>query len=85
MPANIRATEQKISRYFGSVSKLKYFLPTSALLKPYYAFVHPHLFNEFIIWKSTHSTYLKNLSTSNQAVRLLGGGPIESTLVVEKG
>ena len=37
-------------------SKLNYFLPVSALLKLYHAFVHPQLLNRFIIWGSTYPT-----------------------------
>ena len=51
--AHIRATEQKISRSIGIISKLKYFLLTFALLKLYYAFIHPHLLDGLIVWGST--------------------------------
>ena len=73
--AHIRATEQRISRSIGIISKLKYFLLNSALLKLYYAFIYPHLLNGLVVWGSTYPTYLKNLSViQNKAVRLLKGG-----------
>ena len=61
------------------ISKLKYFLPASAL-KLYYAFVQPHLLNRLIIWGSTYPTFLKNLFVfQNKAVQLLKE-PIDTTL-----
>ena len=41
--SHIRMIENKISRSIGIIIKLKSFLPQSALLKLYYALVHPHL------------------------------------------
>ena len=57
------------------MSKLKHFLPQSAMIKLYYALVHPHLLYGFIIWGQTFPSYLTKLSTlQNKAIKLSCGG-----------
>ena len=81
--AHIRATEQRISKSIGIISKLKYFFSTCAPLKLYYAFVHLQVLNTLVVWGSTYPTYLKNLSVlQNKAVWLLGGAPIKTMLLL---
>ena len=47
---HITAPEHKIFCAVGIMSKLKHFLPQSAMIKLYYALVHPHLLYGLIIW-----------------------------------
>ena len=72
---HIRMIENKISRSIGIIIKLKSFLPPSALLKLYYALVHPHLFYGLFAWVTTYTSYLAKLCTlQNKVVRHIGGG-----------
>ena len=72
---HIRMIENTISRSIGIIIKLKSFLPSSALLKLYYAIVHPHLLYGLLIWGTTYTAYLAKLySLQNKVVRHIGGG-----------
>ena len=72
---HITATEHKISRAVGIMSKLKPFLPQSAMIKLYCALVYPHLLYGLIIWGQTFPSYLTKLSTlQNKAIKLSCGG-----------
>ena len=67
--------ENKISRFIGIIIKLKSFLHPTALLKLYYALVHPHLLCGFLVWGTTYTSYLAKLYTlQNKVVRHIGGG-----------
>ena len=60
----------KISRTVGIISKIRHYLPETALLKIYYVQIHSHLLYGLIIWESTFPTYLKKLITlQNKAVK----------------
>ena len=73
--SHIRMIENKISRSIGIIIKLKSFLPPSALLKLYYALVHPHLLHGLLVWGTTYTSYLAKLCTlQNKVVRHIGGG-----------
>ena len=62
----------KISRTVGIISKIRHYLPETALLKIYYAQIHSHLLYGLIIWGSTFPTYLKKLITlQNKAVKFI--------------
>ena len=62
----------KISRTVGIISKIRHYLPKTALLKIYYAQIHSHLLYGFIIWGSTFPTYLKKLIIlQNKAVKFI--------------
>ena len=52
---HIRMIENKISRSIGIILELKSFLPPSALLKLYYALVHPHLLYGHLVWGRTYT------------------------------
>ena len=57
------------------MSKLKHFLPQTAMIKLYYVLVHPHLLYGLIIWGQTFPSYLTKLSTlQNKAIKLSCGG-----------
>ena len=67
--------ERKISRAVGIMFKLKSLLPQEALLKLYYALIHPHLIYGIIVWGSTFSTYLNGLTKlQNKPMKIVGGG-----------
>ena len=73
--AQIRATEQENFKIYWHYFKTEFQIPTSALLKLYYAFVHPHLLNGHIVWRFSYATYLKIFSVfQNKAVLLQEGG-----------
>ena len=62
----------KISRTVGIISKIRHYLPETALLKIYYAQIHSHLLYGLSIWKCTFPTYLKKLITlQNKAVKFI--------------
>ena len=62
----------KISRTVGIISKIRHYLPETALLKIYYAPIHYHLLYGLIIWGSSFPTYLKKLITlQNKAVKFI--------------
>ena len=62
----------KISRTVGIISKIRHYLPETALLKIYYALIHSHLLYGLIIWGSTFPTYFQKLITlQNKAVKFI--------------
>ena len=72
---HISTVEHKISRAVGIISKLRHYLPTSAILQIYYSLIHTHLLYGLIVWGSTYKSKLKKLlSLQNKAVKLIGGG-----------
>ena len=72
---HISTVEHKISRAVGIISKLRHYLPTSAILQIYYSLIHTHLLYGLIAWGSTYKSKLKKLlSLQNKAVKLIGGG-----------
>lgn len=73
--SHISSIQKKISRSVGILSKLKHFLPKTALLKIYYAIIHPHILYGLPVWGSTFSSYLNKLNTlQNKAVKTIDGG-----------
>ena len=64
--------EVKIARSVRILNKLKYFLPSSALLKLYYALIHFHFNYSLAVWGSTYPTYLNKLKLlQNKAIRIV--------------
>ena len=62
----------KISKTVGIISKIRHYLPETALLKIYCALIHSHLLYGLIIWGSTFPTYLKKLITlQNKTVKFI--------------
>ena len=57
---HITILELKIARSVGILNKLKYFLPSSALLKLYYALIHSHFNYGLAVWESTYPKLLQN-------------------------
>ena len=69
--------EHKISRTIGIFSKLRHFLPQSALLKIYCALIHSQLTYGLPIWDSSSPSYINELkSLQNKAVKTIGGGSL---------
>ena len=70
--------EHKISRTIGILSKLRHFLPQSALFKIYYALIHSQLMYGLPIWGSTFPSYYKNHQGNHKGIRDIappGGEP----------
>jgi len=63
--------EIKVSRFVEIFSKLKYYLPESALLKLYYSMVHSHLNYGFAILGKAAFTDLRNLMRNLSTFSLL--------------
>ena len=73
--SHIRMIENKISRSIKIIIKLKSFLPPTALLKLYYALVHPHLLCGLLVWGTTYTSFLAKLYTlQNKFVLHIGSG-----------
>ena len=73
----IEVIENKLSRSLTIMFKLKPVLPQNALLKLYYAMVHPCLIYGLVAWGSTFPSYIEKLiilSYQNKTVKLIGGG-----------
>ena len=58
---HIKILETKIARSVEILNKLKFFLPSSALLKLYYLLIHSHFNYGLVVWGSTYPTYLDKL------------------------
>ena len=72
---HIEVIENKLSRSLAILFKLKPVLPQNALLKLYYAMVHPYLIYGLVAWGSTFPSYVEKLNIlQNKAVKLIGGG-----------
>ena len=70
--AHIKILEVKIARSVGILNKLKYFLPSSALLNLYYALIHSHFNYGLAVWGSSYPTYLSKLKLlQNKAIRIV--------------
>ena len=69
---HIKILEVKIARSVGILNKLKYFLPSSGLLKLYYALIHSHFNYGLAVWGTTYPTYLNKLKLlQNKAIRIV--------------
>ena len=74
---HIKSIEHKISRFIGIIYKLKHFLPKLALLKIYYAVIHPYFPYAFALlaWGSTYPTYMSKLCIlQNKAIKPIYDG-----------
>ena len=72
---HIKVIENKLSRSLAILFKLKPVLPQNALLKLYYAMVHPYLIYGLVAWGSTFPSYIEKLNIlQNKAIKLIGGG-----------
>ena len=69
---HIKILETKIARSVGILNKLKYFLPSSALLKVYHSLIYTHFNYGLAVLGSTYSTYLNKLKLlQNKAIRIV--------------
>ena len=59
--SHIHSLESKLSRFVGVISRLRYFLPSSALINLYFALIHSHLLYGLPVWASTYKTYLTKI------------------------
>ena len=60
---HIKLLEAKIAQSVEILNKLKCFLPSSALLKLYYALIHSHFNYGLAVWGSTYLTYLNKIAS----------------------
>ena len=71
----LKSIEHKISRSIAITYKLKPFLSKPALLKIYYAVIHPYLLYALPAWGSTYPTYMSKLCIlQNKAIKLICDG-----------
>ena len=64
--------ENKLSQNVGIITKLKHYLPNSALLMLCYSIVYSHILYGIILWGSTYASHLKKLQLlQNKAVRAI--------------
>ena len=64
---HISTVKHKISRAVGIISKLRHYLPTSAILQIYYSLIHTHLLYGLIVWGSTYKSKLKTVIPLKQS------------------
>ena len=63
-----------VSRITGSIINLRSILPCQTLVKLYYALAYPHISNHIIVWGSSPSSHLKNLTVRiNNMLRIILG------------
>ena len=64
--------ENKLSQNIGKMTKLKHYVPNSALLMLYYSIVYPHILYGIFLWGSTYTSHHKKLQLlQNIAVRAI--------------
>ena len=69
---HIKILEAKIARSVGILNKLKYFLPSSELLKLYYSLIYSHSNYGHAVWGSTCPTYSNKLKLlQNKTIRIV--------------
>ena len=67
---HIKITETKVARSVGILSKLKYYLPESAMLQLHHSLVHSQLIYGVAVWGNTFPSYLAKLTRlQNKALR----------------
>ena len=77
---HIKILEVKIARSVGILNKLKYFLPSLALLKLYYALIHSHFNYGLAVWGSTYPTYLNKLKLlQNKAICIVASSHMSTS------
>ena len=70
----IKPIEHEISYSIGIIYKLKPFLSKSALLKLYYAIIHPYLLYALPAWRYTYPAEMSKLYIlQNKAINLIYG------------
>ena len=76
--SHIHHLESKLSRSVGIIARLKYFLPSSALINLYFALIHTHLMYGLPVWASTCKTYLTKIRVGllqNKAISIISEIP----------
>ena len=70
--SQISCISKKIKRSIGILSKLRYYVGLSILIKLYYALVYPFLIDGIITWGNTYPTTIQPLSVlQKKAVRIM--------------
>ena len=76
LKSHIHYLESKLSRSVGVISRLRCFLPSSALINLYYSLIHSHLLYGLPVWASTYKTYLTKIRVlQNKAISLISETP----------
>ena len=81
--SHIHYLEPKLSRSVGVISRLRYFLPSSALINLYYSLIHSHLLYGLPVWASTYKTYLgltKIRVLQNKAISIISETPYKERI-----
>ena len=74
--SHIHHLESKLSRSVGIIARLKYFLPSSALINLYFALIYSHLLYGLPVWASTCKTYLSKIRVlQNKAISIISEIP----------
>ena len=68
----IQNVKTKLARGIGMISKIRYFLDESCLLKMYYSFVQSHISYNMLNWSCTYDSFLKPIENKmKKAIRLI--------------
>jgi hypothetical protein len=69
---HIQHITKKVSKTVGILSKIRYYVPNSALLSLYYALIYPYLNYGICAWGSTTANHLKPIITQQKsAIRII--------------
>lgn len=63
---HIQHITKKVSKTVGTLSKIRYYVPNSALLSLYYALIYPYLTYGICAWDSTTANCLKPIITQQK-------------------
>ena len=83
---HISYLQSKLSRLFGTLSKIKHYVPDRVLLLLYFALSHFHITYGLIIWYSTYKTYTSKISKlQNRIIKIITkSNPCEKVLPLFK-
>ena len=80
--SHIHYLESKLSRSVGVISKLRFFLPSSALINLYYSLIHSHLLYGLPVWASTYKTYSTKIRVlQNKAISIISETPYKERVI----
>ena len=61
-----------MARSVGILCKLRYLIPSSALLLLYHSLIHPHLLFGLPLWENANQSYLNRLQgLQNKTIRII--------------
>ena len=69
---HIQHIKAKLARGIGMISKIRYYLDETCLLKMYHSFVQSHISYNLLNWSCTHKSFLKPIETKmKKAIRTI--------------